>query len=88
MRYGDVVSRFDAAMASKLPADELASGWAHVVGAAGEYQQMGEPHVMQNGDYTVVDVPLSFTNGQMTGRVIYDSEGKICGLFVLMPDAA
>jgi hypothetical protein len=87
-RYGDVVAKLDAAMAAKLPADELASAWAQVIGAAGEYEGMGEPYVEQKGDYTVVDVPLGFRDGQMTGRVVYDSEGKVSGLFVLMPDGA
>ena len=87
-RYGAVISRLDAAMTSKLPADELASAWAQVIGAVGEYEGMGEPHVQQKGDYTVVDVPMSFRNGRMTGQVVYDSEGRVSGLFVLMPDAA
>jgi Protein of unknown function (DUF3887) len=86
-RYGDVVAELDAAMTSKLSADELASAWAQVIGVAGEYQGMGEPQVQQKGDYTVVDVPLSFKNGLMTGRVVYDSEGRVSGLFVVMPDA-
>jgi Protein of unknown function (DUF3887) len=86
-RYGDVIARFDPAMTSRLPADELAAAWAKVVGAVGEYQRMGEPAVRQLGDYTVADVPLSFEAGLLSGRVVYDSEAKISGLFVLGPGA-
>jgi hypothetical protein len=34
----------------------------------------------------VVDVPLAFERGPMKGRVAFDAQGKISGLFVLYPD--
>jgi hypothetical protein len=57
-----------------------------VVGTVGAYERMGEPRVRQVGDYTVVDIPLSFEAKDMKGRVAYDRDGKVSGLFVLEPD--
>lgn len=74
-------------MTEQLPAEQMAAAWAQVIGMVGEYQQMGEPLVRQLGDYTVVDIPLSFEAGEMKGRVAYNGDGQVAGLFVLIPEA-
>ena len=44
---------------------------------------MGEPRVYQAGDYTVVDVPLTFEAGEPLGRISYDHAGRVAGLHFL-----
>jgi uncharacterized protein DUF3887 len=85
-RYDEVTRHFDTTVAERLPAAALAAAWAQVIGMVGGYDQMGQPLVRQLGDYTVVDIPLSFETGQMKGRVAYNAQGQVAGLFVLRPD--
>jgi hypothetical protein len=35
----------------------------------------------------VVDILMTFEDSDMKGRVVFNSEGKAAGLFVLRPDA-
>jgi hypothetical protein len=49
----------------------------------GAYQSMGTPRAYQAGDYTIVDIPLTFEAGDMTGRLTYSSDGKVAGLHIL-----
>jgi Protein of unknown function (DUF3887) len=86
-RYDAVAADFSDAVAEKLPATELAAAWAQVIGLVGSYHGMGEPMTRQAGDLTIVDIPLTFEASEMKGRVVYDKQGKIAGLFILKPDA-
>ena len=52
----------------------------------GAYERMGEPLVRQLGDHTVIDIPLTFEAGQMKGRVSYNGERQVSGLFILTPE--
>jgi Protein of unknown function (DUF3887) len=80
----------DARVAQALPdADAVAATWATIIGRLGRYEQrMGEPFVRQLGDYTVVDIPLQFEVGEQIGRVSFNDDGTVAGLFVLPPEAA
>ncbi|HEY7225445.1 MAG TPA: DUF3887 domain-containing protein [Micromonosporaceae bacterium] len=76
---------FDAKVAEALPdAPAVASMWAALAGRYGRYEQrMGEPFAHQLGDYTVVDIPLRFEVGEQVGRVSFNRDGTVAGLFVL-----
>jgi hypothetical protein len=84
--WAAVANEFNATMAAALPADKLAATWAQVVGMVGAYEGMGAPFARAQGDYSVVDVPLHFEAGEMKGRVSYDQQGQVAGLFILNPD--
>lgn len=86
-RYDLVTADFNQIMAEKMPADGLADAWARLAGLVGTYERMGEPAVRQAGDLTIVDIPMSFEAGYMKGRVVFDRDGKVTGLFVVRPDA-
>ena len=86
-RYDTVAADFTDTVAASLPAGVLAAAWAQVIGLVGSYQGMGEPMPRQAGDLTIVDIPLTFEASDMKGRVVYDRQGKVAGLFVLTPDA-
>jgi hypothetical protein len=86
-RYdGVAAANFDATMTAELPVDKIAAAWAQITGMVGTYQRMGEPFVRQQGDYTVVDVPMEFEASEMKGRVAFNAGGQVSGLFILNPD--
>ena len=86
-RYDNVTADFNQVMSEKMPADGLADAWAQLAGLVGRYEQLGEASARQAGDLTIVDIPMSFEASEMKGRVVYDEDGKVTGLFVLRPDA-
>jgi hypothetical protein len=86
-RYEPVTADFNEIMAEKMSADGLADAWAQLAGLVGRYEQMGEAAARQAGNLTIVDIPMSFEASEMKGRVVYDKDGKVTGLFVLKPDA-
>lgn len=86
--WESVHRRFDPTMTAALTTGRLADTWATVVGTVGAYERPGEPFVRRQGDYTVVDVPLAFEAGDLTGRVSFAADGQVAGLFVLNPEAA
>ena len=49
----------------------------------GEFERHGEPSAYRAGDLTVVGVPLFFEAGERTGRVSYDQDARVAGLFFL-----
>jgi Protein of unknown function (DUF3887) len=86
-RYDRVTADFSQVMSEKMSADGLADAWAQLAGLVGRYEQLGEAVARQAGDLTIVDIPMSFEASEMKGRVVYDKDGKVTGLFVLLPDA-
>lgn len=62
---------------------------ATIAGLVGAFEDFGdgEPFVRRVGDHTVVDVPLRYEAGDMKGRVAFDADEKVAGLFILNPDA-
>jgi hypothetical protein len=82
-RWAAVCAQFGPAVAARLDRPGLAAAWAQVIGMVGEFERHGEPSVYRAGDYTIVDVPLSFEAGERTGRVSYDQDARVAGLFFL-----
>lgn len=79
---------FDDVMKDRLSEDLLTSAWAQVSSAVGKFERLGEPTVRSLQGHTVVDVPMTFEQGEMKGRVAFDADGKIAGFFVLDPNVA
>jgi Protein of unknown function (DUF3887) len=73
---------FNAQMSQRLDAHRLAGGWAHMAGLVGAYEGMGEPFAHRVADHTVVEIPLRFEAGEATGRVVFDEDGKVAGLWL------
>ena len=74
-------------MRSALGASRLASAWARMASLYGQFEQMGEPVALAVGDHTQVRIPLCFEAGEASGRVTFDSAGKVVGLFIRPADA-
>jgi hypothetical protein len=86
-RYDQVTADFNEIMTEKMPAGRLADAWAQLAGLVGRYEQMDEAAARPAGNLTIVDIPMMFEAGEMKGRVVYDKDGKVTGLFVLQKDA-
>jgi Protein of unknown function (DUF3887) len=86
-RYEQVTADFNQVMAEKMSAGGLADAWAQLAGLLGRYEQLGEAAARQAGHLTIVDIPMTFEASRMKGRVVYDQDGKVTGLFVLRQDA-
>jgi hypothetical protein len=88
--WAAVRANADDRVAQALPSDDaVASIWAGLIGQYGRYErQAGEPFARQLGDYTVVDIPLQFEVGEQVGRVSFDRDGKLAGIFVIPPEAS
>jgi uncharacterized protein DUF3887 len=85
-RYDDVLPELNEVTLKRLTElGGLPAAWAMLVGTVGAYEGMGEAMARQTGDLTIVDIPMTFETGQMNGRVVYDKQRKVAGLFVLPP---
>ncbi|GAB3882113.1 hypothetical protein GCM10029964_039310 [Kibdelosporangium lantanae] len=81
--YDNARRDFDETVAKGLSAVQLAGVWAQLAGMVGAYQSMGTPHAYRAGDYTIVDIPLTFEAGDMTARVTFSMDGKVAGLHLV-----
>jgi len=81
-RWEDARREFSARMREGGDAGRLAGGWARTVGMIGRYEGMSEPFAHRADDHIVVEIPLHFEAGEATGRVIFDDDGKIAGLWL------
>jgi hypothetical protein len=86
--YDEVRRDFTEQMLKAVDTEKLTSTWAHVTAFYGAYEGMGEPFVRPLHGMTVVDVPLRFEAGEMVGRVSFDTDGKVAGMFVLRAEFA
>jgi Protein of unknown function (DUF3887) len=87
-RWEEARRDFGERMLERLDADRLASGWAHTVSQVGAFERMGEPSARASGQRTTVDIPLYFEAGEATGRVTFDSDATVIGLFIRPAPAA
>lgn len=81
-RCEDARRDFDDRMRAALDADRLGQAWTGIVASIGACEGMGEPFTHQVGPHTVVEVPLRCEAGEVTGRVVYDGDGKVAGLWL------
>lgn len=84
-RWEKARGEFDADLRGHADADRIARGWTHVAGSGGSFEGMGALSARQAGDYTVVNVPLTFQAGHAIGRVVLDHDGKVTGLTLEYP---
>jgi len=73
---------FGERMREHVDAGRLAAGWAHTSGLIGQFERMGEPLIRSDGEHTIVDIPLYFEAGDANGRVTFDRDGTVAGLFI------
>jgi hypothetical protein len=81
-RWEEARQDFNAKMSEALDGSGLADGWAQLASLVGAYEGMGEPFAHRLADNTVVEIPLHFEAGEATGRVVFDQDGKVAGLWL------
>jgi hypothetical protein len=81
-RWEEARRDFNAKMSEALDARRLAGAWARMASLVGGYEGMGEPFAHRVADHTVVEIPLRFEAGEATGRVVFDEDGKVTGLWL------
>jgi hypothetical protein len=84
-RWGEARPEFDARLGDHVFMDRFARGWTDTADSAGSFKRIGAPVARRSGDYTVVDVPLIAGRGEGTGKVAFDTEGKVAGLAIKYP---
>ncbi|HEX8169130.1 MAG TPA: DUF3887 domain-containing protein [Thermoanaerobaculia bacterium] len=77
----DVTGDFNDEMRAKLSADALRNVWSQLTTQTGELRLVGEPQQTSEAGYDVVYVPLTFANGSLRAKVVFDREGDVAGLF-------
>ena len=81
-RWEDARRDLNEKMSQGLDAKRLADGWARMAALVGAYEGMGEPFAHRVADHTAVEIPLRFEAGEATGRVVFDEDGKVAGLWL------
>jgi hypothetical protein len=79
----ELTAKFDDTMRAQLPPDKLAQTWPQLTGLGGIYESCGDPIVRPFGEHTIVNAPMEFEGGPMTGHIVFDADGRIAVLFVL-----
>ncbi|MGY4100197.1 DUF3887 domain-containing protein [Nocardia sp. R16R-3T] len=79
--------QLDTTMRAGLTDAALGEANAKIAGLVGVFESVsGEPFVRRIADHTVVDVPLEYEAGTMKGRIAFNADGTIAGLFILNPE--
>jgi hypothetical protein len=81
-RWEEARQEFTQILREHLDAEHLARGWAQTAAQMGRCERMGEPFAYRVGADTAVDIPLHFEAGDRTGRVVFDRDGQVAGLFL------
>ncbi|MGH3759138.1 DUF3887 domain-containing protein [Actinophytocola sp.] len=83
LRWSAVRADFDERMLAEITPERLAEVWAQVAAGVGRYERMGEPYALRAGELTVVNVPLHCEAGEVLGRVAFNADGSVGGLYLL-----
>ena len=80
---------FNAEVLAAFTDEVRGNALATVAGLVGAFEGWGDgdPFIRRIGDYTVADLPMRYEAGDMKARVAFDSDEKVAGLFILVPDA-
>jgi hypothetical protein len=84
-RWEQTRIEFHQDLRGHLDAGRIAHGWAQAASSVASFERLGEPSARQCGDYTVVELPLTFKAGKGIGRVALDHEDKVAGLSLQCP---
>lgn len=79
--YSAAAKQFDAAMKSAMPADKLREAWESLQSQAGSYKRLTGKRTEEQAGYQVVLLTLEFEKATLDMKVVYDSEGKVSGLW-------
>jgi hypothetical protein len=84
-RWERVYRKFDVSLRGQVDVNRFAEVWARTVDSAGRFEHMGASSVRLSGDYTRVDVPLTYAAGKAIAQVVFAPDGKIAGVALKYP---
>ncbi|MFS8136558.1 MAG: alpha/beta fold hydrolase [Thermomonas sp.] len=86
--YAQAEAMFSPAMAQAVPADKMQAVWESLPKQAGDAQGLGEAVSTQQGDTTLVKIPLHYAQAALVAKVSIDAAGKISGFLIQPGEAA
>jgi len=81
--YAAAVEQYDATMKAALPEAKLREAWQAVQTQAGPFQKQVSARTQKVQGYDVVLVTCQFEKTKLDTKVVFDSKGKVAGLFFL-----
>lgn len=79
--FATVFSDFDSVMAAQVPVDKLKQGWTQLMTLYGPYKGTGSVQTSTEQNLDVVLIATNFERGTLDTRVVFNSAGKVSGLF-------
>ncbi|HMF19939.1 MAG TPA: alpha/beta fold hydrolase [Gemmataceae bacterium] len=79
--YAAAGKNFDAAMKKALPPEKLKEVWQGLLESTGPFKKQGKVRMERVKKYDVVFVTIHFARADLDARIVFDSDGKIAGLF-------
>jgi len=83
-RFDEAEALFSPTMRAAVPADKLQQVWTSLAQSAGPAGAPGQPAISQQGDVSVVSVPLAYAKASLVARIASDATGQITG-FLIQP---
>jgi uncharacterized membrane protein YhfC len=80
-QYEAATATFAPAMTSALPPARLKSIWDDLLTRYGALQSIDEAQISEVGEFTAVNVVVSFERAALVLRVVYNLQGQISGFF-------
>ncbi|MCL6434314.1 MAG: alpha/beta fold hydrolase [Leptolyngbyaceae cyanobacterium HOT.MB2.61] len=87
-KFEEVTKSFDSTMQKALPPEKLKATWAAVLEEAGPFKRQAGSKTLKEDKYDVVVVNCEFEKTRLDIRVVYDSNKKVAGLFIVPPSQA
>lgn len=85
-RWDRLQVRFSAKMRVAVPEEVSRTARARIEQGWGTFLEFGTPVVTVRDGLTVVDVPMAFEQGDLSGRVAFNVDGEVAGLLAVPPD--
>jgi len=85
-KFSDAIAHFDGAMTEALPEPKLQRVWQDVTKEAGPFQKQLGTTVQNNWGSKLVLVTCQFERKAVGIRVVYDSQQRVSGLWIVEPD--
>ncbi len=79
--FAGAVARFDGTMKAALPEPKLRQAWQALQAQAGPFQKQLRARATKLAGYDVVLVTCQFERAALDTKVVFDTQGRIAGLF-------
>ena len=86
-RWDDLWATFDKRVTELATVEVFESTLATVTSTYGAFVAFGTPTCKVMGDYTVVDVPMGLERGDGIGKVSFNADEQVAGIYLLPSDA-